>query len=203
MKATKDSRARAHAARLLDARDPDHAVPADDVAARLRGVQSSSLQYTKAAAFRTQAVYLATEIGERMQANKTAAVGGKLLPTAAGRHSRTDCTAALCSPAASRRSTSPSGAAGQRALPNATISITGAAANPITTRSSSAGPIAGPIARTRPADVGNVFVHRDDHRVQRPCLVRHAPTRTHLEEVPASRVGFSLVELMVAVTIGF
>ena len=40
------------------------------------GVQSSSLQFNKAAQFRTQAVYLATELAERMQANKTAAIAG-------------------------------------------------------------------------------------------------------------------------------
>ena len=34
------------------------------------GVQSASLQYNKAAQFRTQAVYFATDLAERMQTNK-------------------------------------------------------------------------------------------------------------------------------------
>jgi type IV pilus assembly protein PilV len=41
------------------------------------GVQSSSLQFNKSAQFRTQAVYLATELAERMQANKSGAVQDK------------------------------------------------------------------------------------------------------------------------------
>jgi prepilin-type N-terminal cleavage/methylation domain-containing protein len=40
------------------------------------GVQSASLQFNKAAQFRTQAVYFATDIAERMQANKTGATEG-------------------------------------------------------------------------------------------------------------------------------
>jgi type IV pilus assembly protein PilV len=39
-------------------------------------VQSSSLRLNSAAQFRTQAVFLATEIAERMQANRAAAIGG-------------------------------------------------------------------------------------------------------------------------------
>ena len=38
------------------------------------GVQSSSLQFNKAAQFRTQAVYLATDLAERMQANSAGAI---------------------------------------------------------------------------------------------------------------------------------
>lgn len=40
------------------------------------GVQSASLQFNKAAVFRTQAVYFATDLAERMQANKTGATAG-------------------------------------------------------------------------------------------------------------------------------
>lgn len=61
------------------------------------GVQSSTLQFTKAAQFRTQAVHLATEISERMQANKAAAVAGSY--NYAGGDSSSSpasCTAALC-----------------------------------------------------------------------------------------------------------
>jgi len=98
------------------------------------GVQSSSLQFTKAAAFRTQAVYLATELAERMQANKPAAVAGSYVYGGSTITSSTDCTTSLCSSAAlatfdlaewSGRVTA--------ALPNATVSITDAGvANPIT-----------------------------------------------------------------------
>lgn len=97
------------------------------------GVQSSSLQFTKAAAFRTQAVYLATELGERMQANKAEAVKGTYAYGGGTVTTSTNCMAALCSSAAlasfdlaewSARVTS--------TLPNATVSVTGAAANPIT-----------------------------------------------------------------------
>lgn len=61
------------------------------------GVQSSSLQFNKAAQFRTQAVYLATELAERMQANKTAAVSGGYVYSGTGATPSTDCTVALCS----------------------------------------------------------------------------------------------------------
>ena len=63
------------------------------------GVQSSSLQFNKAAQFRTQAVYLATELAERMQANKTAAVAGGYVYSGTGATSSTDCTdcTTLCS----------------------------------------------------------------------------------------------------------
>ena len=64
------------------------------------GVQTSSLQYTKAASFRTQAVYLATELAERMQANKTAAVAGSYAYSSDSPVTvTTDCTASLCSSA--------------------------------------------------------------------------------------------------------
>jgi len=96
------------------------------------GVQSSSLQYTKAAAFRTQAVYLATEIGERMQANKPAAVAGSYVYGGGTVTSPTDCMAALCSSAALASFDLAEWSARVNAtLPNATISITGTAANPI------------------------------------------------------------------------
>jgi type IV pilus assembly protein PilV len=98
------------------------------------GVQSSSLQFTKAAAFRTQAVYLATELAERMQANKTAAVAGSYVYSGGTISSSTDCTTALCS--SSNLATFDLAEWTGRvtaALPNATISITTAgAANPIT-----------------------------------------------------------------------
>jgi len=97
------------------------------------GVQSSSLQYTKAAAFRTQAVYLATELGERMQTNKAEAVIGSYNYAGGTATSGTDCTAALCSSAALAAFDIAEWSARVKAtLPNATISVTGAAANPIT-----------------------------------------------------------------------
>ena len=61
------------------------------------GVQSSSLQFTKAAQFRTQAVYLATELAERMQANKEAAVAGGYSYSGGSLTTSASCTTALCS----------------------------------------------------------------------------------------------------------
>jgi type IV pilus assembly protein PilV len=49
------------------------------------GVQSASLQFNKAAQFRTQAVYFATDIAERMQANKTGATAGNYAYDGRGR----------------------------------------------------------------------------------------------------------------------
>jgi type IV pilus assembly protein PilV len=98
------------------------------------GVQSSSLQFNKSAQFRTQAVYLATELAERMQANKTAAVAGTYVYSGDTGTSSTNCTSAICSPDAlaafdlaewSGRVTA--------VLPNASVSVsTAAVANPIT-----------------------------------------------------------------------
>jgi type IV pilus assembly protein PilV len=61
------------------------------------GVQSSSLQYSKAAQFRTQAVYLATELSERMQANTTAAITGRYAISGTVAAAGTNCTTAACS----------------------------------------------------------------------------------------------------------
>jgi type IV pilus assembly protein PilV len=100
------------------------------------GVQTSSLQYTKAASFRTQAIYLATELAERMQANKTVAVGGSYaFSSSSPVSSSTDCTASLCTSAdlaafdLSEWSTRVSAA-----LPNATMTVTAnnAGTNPMT-----------------------------------------------------------------------
>jgi len=100
------------------------------------GVQSSSLQYTKAASFRTQAVYLATELTERMQVNKTGAVAGSYQTSSdTAVTSSTDCTAALCSPTdlAAFDLAEWTGRL-SAALPNATWTVTpnNAGANPMT-----------------------------------------------------------------------
>ena len=97
------------------------------------GVQSSSLQFTKAAQFRTQAVYLATELGERMQANLPAAVAGTY-QYAGGTTVGTDCTTVTCldDQLAAFDLAEWNGRV-TAALPNATVSVTTAgAANPIT-----------------------------------------------------------------------
>ena len=65
------------------------------------GVQSSSLQFNKAAQFRTQAVYLATDLAERMQANQSAAVDlGYVIPetslASGGDTTDTNCVAVTC-----------------------------------------------------------------------------------------------------------
>ena len=97
------------------------------------GVQSSSLQFTKAAQFRTQAVYLATELAERMQANTTSAVRGTYaLPIGTA---PADCTTATCLPddLAAFDLAEWDGRV-TAALPNASVSVTnpGGVANPIT-----------------------------------------------------------------------
>jgi len=61
------------------------------------GVQSSSLQFNKAAQFRTQAVYFATELSERMQANTSGAVEGDYTYASGSVTAPTDCTTAACS----------------------------------------------------------------------------------------------------------
>lgn len=61
------------------------------------GVQSASLQFNKAAQFRTQAVYLATELAERMQANRAAAVAGSYTASGSVANAAKDCTTATCS----------------------------------------------------------------------------------------------------------
>ena len=97
------------------------------------GVQSSSLQFTKAAEFRTQAVYLATELAERMQANLGAAVAGSY-QYAGGTTIGKDCTTATCldNELADFDLAEWNGRV-TAVLPNATVSVTTAgAANPIT-----------------------------------------------------------------------
>jgi type IV pilus assembly protein PilV len=72
------------------------------------GVQSSSLQFNKAAQFRTQAIYLATDLAERMQANKVGAIAGNYViaettltdSTPPDTCIRTDAETAPCSPTA-------------------------------------------------------------------------------------------------------
>ena len=62
------------------------------------GVQSASLQYNKAAQFRTQAVYFATDLAERMQTNKKGATDGNYAYAGSGAAMTTDCMTASCSP---------------------------------------------------------------------------------------------------------
>jgi type IV pilus assembly protein PilV len=98
------------------------------------GVQSSSLQFTKAAQFRTQAVYLATELVERMQANKIAAVAGGYVYSGGSASVSTNCTTAACqSDDLAAFDLSEWNGRVTSVLPNATVSVTAAAiANPIT-----------------------------------------------------------------------
>lgn len=98
------------------------------------GVQSSSLQFNKAAQFRTQAVYLATDLAERMQANRTAAVAGTYVFTGDAGTTSANCTGATCSPAelAAFDLAEWSGRV-SAVLPNASVTVsTAAVANPIT-----------------------------------------------------------------------
>ena len=98
------------------------------------GVQSSSLQYTKAAQFRTQAVYLATELAERMQANKTSAVAGTYVHSGGSGTSPKNCVTATCLPdELAAFDVAEWDGRVTAVLPNATVSVTTAgAANPIT-----------------------------------------------------------------------
>jgi type IV pilus assembly protein PilV len=62
------------------------------------GVQSASLQFNKAAQFRTQAVYFATDIAERMQANKAGATAGNYAWSGSSTDTPPSCTSSTCSP---------------------------------------------------------------------------------------------------------
>ena len=60
-------------------------------------VQPFALRLNKAAQFRTQAVMLASEMAERIEANKIAALTGAYVYTGSGASSSKDCTTANCS----------------------------------------------------------------------------------------------------------
>jgi len=97
------------------------------------GVQSSSLQFNKAAQFRTQAVYLATELAERMQANKTATVAGGYVYSGEAITSPDCLTAACTSAQLSQFDLAEWNGRVTGALPNATVAVTMAGATPIVT----------------------------------------------------------------------
>ncbi len=64
-------------------------------------LQLNSLKMSKSAANRTQAIFLATEIGERIEANKTGAIAGAYVSsstTAAPPSVGSDCKAVSCNP---------------------------------------------------------------------------------------------------------
>lgn len=104
------------------------------------GVQSSSLQFNKAAQFRTQAIYLATDLAERMQANRVAAIGGayaisQTTVTAPAGEPDSSCSTDICSPTALADfdKTEWMGRVYSAGLPNASVTVsTAAVANPIT-----------------------------------------------------------------------
>lgn len=63
------------------------------------GMQANALKFSKGASFRMQAVMLANELGERIEANKTGATaGGYVIATATSTVSTaaTDCSTAAC-----------------------------------------------------------------------------------------------------------
>jgi type IV pilus assembly protein PilV len=103
------------------------------------GVQSSSLKFSKAAQLRTQAINLATDLAERMQANRTGAIAGNYVVAATALTSEDivtvdACVSALCSPSALAAFdvTEWKGRVAA-ALPNASVTVsTAAVANPIT-----------------------------------------------------------------------
>ena len=102
------------------------------------GVQSSSLQFNKAAQFRTQAVYLATDLAERMQANAAGAIAGNYVVaettlTSADTSTANTCVSELCSPTElADFDTAEWKGRVAAALPNASVSVSAAVANPIT-----------------------------------------------------------------------
>jgi len=98
------------------------------------GVQSASLQFTKAAQFRTQAVYLATDLAERMQANKTAAVAGSYVVSGSVDAAAMDCTTATCtSDELAQFDLAEWSGRVTAVLPNASVTVsTTGAANPVT-----------------------------------------------------------------------
>jgi type IV pilus assembly protein PilV len=103
------------------------------------GVQSSSLRFTKAAQFRTQAVYLATDLAERMQANETGAVAGSyVIPETALSAADVVVNDACLSEACAPQALADFDAADWKGrvaatLPNASVTVaTAAIANPIT-----------------------------------------------------------------------
>ena len=59
------------------------------------GLQAYAMRLNQGGQFRTQAVFLAADLAERMEANKPGAVAGLYAAAAAN----TDCVAAACSPA--------------------------------------------------------------------------------------------------------
>jgi len=99
------------------------------------GVQSSSLQFNKAAQFRTQAVYLATDLAERMQANRAGAVeGAYAIPDIEADPAPTNCLDAFCSKSdMALFDVAEWTGRVAAALPNASVTVsTAAVANPIT-----------------------------------------------------------------------
>ena len=99
------------------------------------GVQSASLQFNKAAQFRTQAVYFATDIAERMQANKTGATAGNYAYSRPGRrHADRTARRRPARRPISRRSISPNGATGStRRCRARTVTVTPVTVgNPVT-----------------------------------------------------------------------
>ena len=99
------------------------------------GVQSSSLRLTKTAQFRTYAILLASDISERMESNKLAAVAGRYtFSLAAGDAppSSDDCTQIKCS--SSQLATfdlSDWATRAQSLLPNAALTVVADANTPI------------------------------------------------------------------------
>lgn len=68
----------------------------------MAGLQVYAMRMTKGGEFRTQAVFLAADIGERMEANKLGAVAGYYAVSAssAPHAASSDCGAGACSPSA-------------------------------------------------------------------------------------------------------
>jgi type IV pilus assembly protein PilV len=98
------------------------------------GVQSASLQFNKAAQFRTQAVYFAADLGERMQANKAGAIAGNYASSQQSAGTALDCTTSTCSPdELAAFDLAEWSARVTAALPSGTVTVTpDAVGNPVT-----------------------------------------------------------------------
>lgn len=100
------------------------------------GVQSSSMRLTKSAQFRTYAILLASELAERMESNKLAAVAGQYnftLSAGGVPPNASDCMKKKCSAAElAGYDLADWATRAQDLLPNAALTVVGDANTPIT-----------------------------------------------------------------------
>ena len=97
------------------------------------GIQTVALKLNKSSQFRNQAVLLVSEMAERMETNKSGAVAGQYQFSGSVSSPSTDCLATACTAAQLATFDLDEWSTRARAaLPNAALSISGSAANPVT-----------------------------------------------------------------------